>query len=684
MKSYFRLPKISLLAVVMLATIVPALLVVRGSLAHAAGTNNQIATVNPTLSTSTSTVRVGQTIVVQGQGFAPNENMNLELDASTITNLGSIPCDSTGTCLGSVTLNLYQPITQGTYPLVATGDTSGATAQALLRFNPEIFLSVPQRGAKTRQTSASNQASIQVGPGTDMGVVGYTFVANETVHVYLGTSSGILEGTATVDATGTFFANFTTPTTITPGTHTVTVARTNQHPAQLVSSFVILPPQMTNTPGIHSGQNIRINLKGFQASEYVMISWNANGGQQIGTVFLDPTGAGVSCPTRHEANCLVPPSAPPGSYTLKATGLASGLQATSTLNIGPGITLTPASAGPGSTITVSGGGYTAGETVNVYFQSPKNGTIPTTTDQAGAFSVSLTVPTTYSTNVNYFVSAVNASGTEHARTQFYFALPNVTSDYNPTFGSLFDFFGSGFQANEQVALYWNYQQTGQFKVQTVTADQFGSFFLPIDTPSDPHLGSVTIAGIGVTSHLTATASIYEQGAIVLNPSLGVAGTKIHIRGGGFGSKEAVTVTAGGVLIATVTTNVAGGFSTTYVVPATSPQGPIFIQAVGATSGVVFQSEFYVSPQLSITPKTGPAGTVITVSGHQFSAGFSYDIYWYYPDSQSASYLTTVTADSTGNLSATINAPANIIAGHRYYIQVYSNERPIAQAAFLAQ
>jgi IPT/TIG domain len=196
---------------------------------------------------------------------------------------------------------------------------------------------------------------------------------------------------------------------------------------------------------------------------------------------------------------------------------------------------------------------------------------------------------------------------------------------------------------------------------------------------------VTIAGIGVTSHLTATASIYEQGAVVLNPSLGVAGTKINIRGGGFGSKEAVTVTAGGgVLIATVTTNAAGGFSTTYVVPATSPQGPIFIQAAGATSGVVFQSEFYVSPQLSITPKTGPAGTVITVSGHQFGANISYDIYWYYPDSQSASYLTTVTTDNTGNLSATINAPANIIAGHHYYVQVYGNERPIAQAAFLAQ
>jgi hypothetical protein len=345
--------------------------------------------------------------------------------------------------------------------------------------------------------------------------------------------------------------------------------------------------------------------------------------------------------------------------------------------------LTPASAGPGSTITVSGGGYTAGETVNVYFQSAKNGIIPTTTDQAGAFSVSLTVPTTYSTSVNYFVSAANTSGTEHARTQFYFALPNVSSEQTPIFGSLFDFFGSGFQANEQVALYWNYQQTGQFKVRTVTADQFGSFSLVIDTPSDPNLSTVTIAGIGVTSHLTATASIYEQGAIVLNPSLGVVGTKIHISGGGFGSKEAVTVTAGGVLIATVTTNVAGGFSTTYVVP-TSPQGPIFIQAAGATSGVVFQSEFYVSLQLSITPKTGPAGTVITVSGHQFSAGFSYDIYWYYLDSQSASYLTTVTTDNNGNLSATINAPADIIAGHRYYVQVYGPTRPIAQAAFLAK
>ena len=87
--------------------------------------------------------------------------------------------------------------------------------------------------------------------------------------------------------------------------------------------------------------------------------------QVMTTLTMDNTGA--------INTYFAPPFAPRGSYILTATGNSSKLQATSALNIGPGIILDPNTANPGGTFTVEGGGYTPGETVNVYFQNTGNG-----------------------------------------------------------------------------------------------------------------------------------------------------------------------------------------------------------------------------------------------------------------------------------------------------------------------
>lgn len=683
MKKIFRKPLGLFFIFIFLIALVPTIFFVHASAAHATGAITYTTPNNPSIGTSESVVRLGQTINVFGQGFAANENLNLEYDTPTIFQLGSVPCDYAGNCYGQITFNLAPPVPQGIYILLGTGSSSGLTAQIPLGLAPSIVLSVPRRGMSTNLSQALSNAPVKVGPGTQIIVTGNDFAANETVQVYLGTSNGMFEGTATSDMTGTLSTYFSTPTTILPGTHTVTVVRTNQKPSQVGSSFEILPPQMTNTPGIRVGQPIRISLKGFQAQEQVTISWDANGGQQLGSIFTDPTGAIVSCPHLNYVDCIHPPSAPPGSYTLRATGLSSGLQATSTLNVGPGILTTPLSAGPGSTITVTGGGFSANETVNVYFQNPQNGIVSTTTDATGAFTTPLTLPTRYTPHVKYYISATNLAGTEYTRKYFAFGNPSIPPDEVATFGTPFYFIGSGFQANEQINLYWNYHQKGQMHVATATADQYGSFALDITTPSSP-VTNVTLAGIGVSSHLVGTGSAYENGGLVVNPSIAIAGTKIQIRGGGFNSNETITVNFGQMTIATITSNAAGGFAISYVVPSGMPQGSVNVQARGAISGIIFNATFYVSPTLKINPKVGPSGTPIVVTGQQFPSNTSVEIYWYYPETQSGVYLTTVSTDSNGNLSGAITAPTNLVPGKRYYVQVYLYNSPIAEAAFTAQ
>ncbi len=678
MNTLLRKPAGLLLAAMLLAALVPVFLFSRAT-THAA-------TSTPTLSVSNDIVHVGQTIMVTGTGFASGENINLELDTPASNFLGSYPCDTTGTCSATITITLYPDAPQGSYPLVATGATSGEVAQVLLSLRPSISLGVPQAGAGTRGTSGSGSGAIRVGPGTEIVVSGLAFAANETVQVYLGTSlTGTLESTPTADATGTIRTFFTTPTTLTPGFYIVTVARVKQQPSQLTGHFTIIPPQITNTPGIHSGQSIRIKLQGFQASEQVTISWNANGGQQLGTTYVDPTGVAYICFIASSVNCITPPSAPPGSYILTATGTASGLRATSVLNVGPGIVLDTPFGGPGSIITVKAGGYSANETVNVYFQTAKNGVVSATTDATGAFSTQLTLPTTYSQGVKYYVYAVNIVGTEHSRALFTFTPPSFPYPDYPVFDEPYGIFGAGFQAHEIVDLYWNYREPGQTKVGSVTTDNIGSFSLTIMAPSSPELGSLTIAAIGTTSKLKATLMTTEQGALYLNPVQGPPGTKIHIEGGGFNSHESVTVEFNSTIIATVTASAGGAFSTTYAVPAGTLSGGQSVTAVGAASGLVFTASFNVLPTLKISPTHGTSGTTITVTGQGYGMLVSVSVYWYDPGTGTQTYLTSASTDFSGNFQTPITAPSGLVSGNTYYVQVDPWAfAPFVQAAFTAQ
>ena len=614
----------------------------------------------PALSSLLATVKPGQAISVSGQGFAAFDTVLAQLDGTSGNILGSLSCNSNGDCSGTVTMP-QNSVTQGLHMLIGSGTTSGLIAETALTFTPTIVIS-PLKG----------------GPGTYIQLAGSAFAANETVQVYWGTTTGTLEGAPTTDHLGNLSFAFNAPAGVTAGKYTITVARTHQKPATLTASFQVLPAKMTSTGGIQSGQPVQVQLSGFQAYEGVTISWNANGGQQLTTIGVDSTGAA--------SGAFTPPSASRGSYTLTAKGNSSGLQATSSLNVGPGILLTPNPANPGSTISVSGGGYTAGETVNVYFQTTGNGIVPATVDATGAFTVSLTIPTKYKVGTNYFVYAVSTTGIDKAKASFTFtSLSFYSVYYYLSYGTQTTLYGQGFAANEQVTLFWNYGQAGQVKVGTATAASDGTFSKSITVPSDPNLGSVAIAAIGVTSKLKATSSVYEYANIVLNPSSGSAGTKVHVSGGGFGSTETVAVYYQGTSVATATTNTTGAFTATFVVPTTTSIGYTTVQATGSTSGLSEDATFIVTPTLVITPTTGPSGTTITVTGKHYSPSSTVYLYWYDPSTGSYSYFGSFITTSTGTFTTTITAPNGLTSGNTYYVQGYDGPtNTFAQAAFIAQ
>ena len=107
-----------------------------------------------------------------------------------------------------------------------------------------------------------------------------------------------------------------------------------------------------------------------------------------------------------------------------------------TIAVGPGIALTP------------------GETVNVHLKGMAKYEVSGTTDSTGAFSLPLTLPTTYNTTSNYFyVIASNTAGTEQAKTTFQFQPVWVGPESNSwTYGMPYTFVGQGFVPGETINL----------------------------------------------------------------------------------------------------------------------------------------------------------------------------------------------------------------------------------------
>lgn len=644
MKKYFRWPVFVILALLIIVALVPAfswLHTGKQADVHAAGT--------PTITPSVSTVHPTETIAMTGQGWAANDKVDIELDDIAYgPEVGTLTCDSSGNCSGTITLPPCCGL-QGQHTLYGLGSTQAEeTAQATITINPHLF---PAAG----------------GPGASVSVQGSAFTAGETVQVYWGSNQkGQLEGSATTDGAGNLSFTFYAPAGLASGYYPVTVIRANQAPHSLSMEFHVTKPKLIVPAGMLSGQSIQVQFSGFQANEQVTLSWNVGGGETFATLQADEVGS--------DDEYVQPYVAPIGTYTITATGKTSGLQATSSINVGPGITLNPYLVNPGGSITVSGGGFTPYENVTVYIQNVAHSLYQTATDGSGAFQIQVIAPTTYRANTSYYVYAVNDAGSEQAKALLQFEKPYISAGTDNNgfahYGDPMTITGQGFLADEHVRLYWNYKQTSQLLLATVLVAPDGTFSLRTTVQSTPATLSFAVIGAkGVTSKLAATYYFETNPGLVLTPAVGKLGKTVNLKGGSFGSNETVTITfLSGNAVATPTTNVAGAFSVSFTIPPTlNVGGSIYIFAKGNTTHVEADTTYTVPSVLTISPTKGPEGTTITASGTYFTANNSVTLYWYDPVAGTLTVLGYVTASSAGAFTTTVPVPTNLISGRVYTV-----------------
>ncbi len=313
------------------------------------------------------------------------------------------------------------------------------------------------------------------------------------------------------------------------------------------------------------------------------------------------------------------------------------------------ITLSKTYGLPGVAITVSGSGYAASETVTIKLGTT---TLGTATTSAGAFSKSVTIPSTQAPGT-FAMSATGATSGIVASVNFKVLAPTLTvSPSSGPAGTVIAVSGSKFAAGETITI-----KFGTTILGTTTATSTGTFSASVTIPSTAAVGTYTIYAKGGTSKIEAQGKfVVQSNPLSLSKTYGLPGIVITVSGSGYAATETVTIKLGTTTLGTATTS-GGSFSTSVTIPSTQAPGTYTMTATGATSGHVDQATFKVfAPTLTVTPSSGLPGTVVTVSGTQFAVGETITIKF------GTTILGTTTATPTGSFSKSVTIPSTAAVG----------------------
>jgi len=338
------------------------------------------------LSISPTQGPTGTTVTLTGSGYAPSTGYAFCFGSSsaacpggtsttfTSTSGGAIP---SGTTISSpASGNAYVDVSQGTAGL------NFITSKAFTATTPSITLT-PAQGPKGISVSVS-------GLGFSISTKIGTFTFNGAAPVQTCTAQ-------TTSASGAFSCTFTVPSSA-AGIYTAVASGNDVGSVSgdtASTSFTITAPSILESPA-QGPKGISVTVTGTGYTPGATITtFTFNGatpGTQTCTAKVVTAYGGFSCAY------TVPTGSSAGAYTVVATGSDGGFDTDSDIFTvtTPAIVLSPTSGGAGTSVTVTGSGFTPGVAITTFTY---NGAAPgtqTCTSQVvgtgGGFSCSFTVP----------------------------------------------------------------------------------------------------------------------------------------------------------------------------------------------------------------------------------------------------------------------------------------------------
>lgn len=170
---------------------------------------------------------------------------------------------------------------------------------------------------------------------------------------------------------------------------------------------------------------------------------------------------------------------------------------------------------------------------------------------------------------------------------------------------------------------------------------------------------------GTEPSATGSISLRVFPAAILTSSQASAapGTKVTLTGTGFAPMETVAIYFGGISflpLATTTADCSGGFAITARVPQ-APYGPEDVYAVGQTSGKLGAASIFVTPALSVSPRTGAPGGAATAQGVGFGEE-TVQVYWGNPRQLLGTAAANGSGSFTGSSALEFTIPTNASPG----------------------
>jgi hypothetical protein len=505
------------------------------------GARAAISAAAATVSVSPSTVAAGGQVTVTGSMFAQNETVTISLGTMQV---GTGHADDLGNFGATITIPANTPA--GSYQIVAQGASSGDSGQAALQVT----------AAQAPTTVSVNPTSVAAG-GT-VTVTGAGFQPNETVRVQLTTNPPIVQPsnppqfpgptltTVTADGSGNFTAtNVTIPSDQPAGGFAVgAVGGTSGQTAftPLTITAAQTPATVSVNPAsVAAGGTVTVTGAGFQPGETVRVQLTSNppllqpsnppqfGGPTLTTATANGSGSFTA------TNVTIPSDQPAGGFAVGAVGGTSGRTAFTPLTITAAqtpatVSVNPTSVAAGGTVTITGAGFQAGETVRVQLttnppivqpSNPPQFSGPTlttvTADGSGNFTATnVTIPSDQPPG-GFAMGAIGGTSGRAAFAPLTITAAQASVSVNPTsvvVGGTVAITGTGFQPGETVKVQLTSNppvvqpsHPPQFSgptLGTTTANTSGSFSLTnVTIPSDQPAGSYAVGAVGGTSGRTA-------------------------------------------------------------------------------------------------------------------------------------------------------------------------------------
>jgi len=314
----------------------------------------------------------------------------------------------------------------------------------------------------------------------------------------------------------------------------------------------------------------------------------------------------------------------------------------------PTVTISPATGAPGAAVTLTGKNFKAGDTLaQVSFGATTAwSTAATLVTGSGTWTLDGKVPTNASDGYN-IITVYTTAGTI---TGAYFAVGSRTLTITPSSGPLGTTVVIGganmtkgtdtitttdtkvliYSAdvkvqNTALASKWWPNGKSDITVDTNGNIQATTLQIPDDTVTGITAGAITMTVTegNVTNPATATGTFtVVQPVVTVSPTNGVVGTTLTIVGSGFVPNDDVIINIASStdqrILARATINETGAFTATGNVPynMSLQLGDVCKVTIEDTFGnTIDQQTFTVSTgSMTVSPTTGPTGTLVTVTG----------------------------------------------------------------------